>query len=442
MEMQPGGQMPEANGLPADVQIAADYTVSPEITIEEGTSARTLENAYTIQANEATASEFITEPIERRLQAALQNICTTTDWGKVVEAYETDTKGVDLGLIKGILSIGIIAAKPEDENQRAEAMSSVGLLHKVLAKKDLFLPPNEQGKISEVTLPDEHAPEIGETWHTLHKQWSDAQPYLSPIHIDALLSHDPFRTFNKLQEGVSFYLGCTRDKEGDYSVATAMGIALERRSAELFDTFKSQEQALLDDVAPTPPQIEGLPLVKERAGISEEEIMHCVERHPETFRRGIKGISFVEELPGHGPEVDGFYVSLEQNICIKVSPKEDSAWTISKLHHELTHHAHNSRMPIEMLSEWHDITQKEDVNVTPYVAESREKEGGGHREDIADSGRLYFDYPGALLAIAPQRFAWFQKHYHRWSDKGVEGVRKKIEAWRAAQNKADDTKNN
>jgi hypothetical protein len=175
-----------------------------------------------------------------------------------------------------------------------------------------------------------------------------------------------------------------------------------------------------------------------------------IERHPDTLTRGLGFFNFEDGIEGKKdddndkPPTIGLMGASENTMWVDVLKdylaefiKEDPslADTVKRrrrltiedtIDHELTHYAHEQRLPIAWLREWHAITETEKINVTQYI-EYRDSKDPGHRdnasEDLAESSALYLNKPGKLLAIAPLRFAILNKRDERYDESLVAQMR-------------------
>jgi hypothetical protein len=423
MEMQPGGQMPELNELPVGMQFPADsfdaVEESSEITEPNAANVANATDGGAIFSDTGkVAPELsIAESAQQKVQKTLQNFDVTTDWRKVVEAYIAGAEGMDLDRIKALYDTCASAITAEDVQERLAAAADADALRETLAAEGYALPADEQGEPTEMFPAGSGQTAIGDARRMWVRQSSQGLPYVSDERLKSLEVLMPFEALNKLRDGIRAF--CDQEEETALHnlPAAALASELEDKTAELFGEFKANDKASLDAVEPVTLEITGTSLLEEHVGMTQGELRRWLAfRHPETFLRGLTSISFVEDIevvPGLSDSPDGRYHEGTASIEIKVSATDNPATIIQKLNHEFIHHAHSNRMTIEMLSEWDDIINEEDVDVTSYVTESREK-ANGRMEDMADSGRLYFANPSVMREKAPQRFAWFQKYYHRW----------------------------
>lgn len=414
METQSGGQTPEANGFPIAAQVPIGSSEFPEITEEASVSdlVRNEPPSFYTGAGEITPideSVATAELATQKLQEALQDLGRTVNWNKVVDAYLADTEGMDADQLASLIAAcGPAAQAVRSGEIEQHAITDIETIRETLTAQGYALPLEDQQEVSISTKSDLDYP--SSDWA---RKWSQASRYMDGGHAHALYDLESSQVIRKIHPAYRRLFNIPPH--------IALIRALNERAAESAAEFKLQEQALLDEADPTPPEIHGLSLLERCIGVGKEEnIRNFLKgRHPEAFRRGLKDISFVESISGDDPTTTG--VQRDGSIKIKVVPGAKVTDLHETLDHELIHYAHGNRMSIEMLSEWDDIVQAEEVAVTAYVEKSYEESDQCHpgSEDMAESGALYLNKPIRLLATAPQRFAWFQKHYHILPDEYV-----------------------
>jgi hypothetical protein len=211
-------------------------------------------------------------------------------------------------------------------------------------------------------------------------------------------------------------------------------------------------------------------LVRETTEIDDVNawLQQRMGRHPDGLTRGLGHVNFednVKDKIGDVPEknkdeavsegeakwsIDGVYAT-EENILWVDIKKDYMAdvvgrnpeliddvrrarqamieWTID---HELEHYAHQQRLPIAWLRKWHEATELEDVNVTYYVdnihSDNPTNSGNPSCEDLAESGALYLNQPGRLLAFAPLRFTVLNERDGRYDAGLVARMRTSIDS--------------
>jgi hypothetical protein len=229
--------------------------------------------------------------------------------------------------------------------------------------------------------------------------------------------------------------------------------ALERCSADIQQALYDADQEYRDRPADAPMEV--------RTGAYEDALRKILgvdsvaafidgvlERHPAAFTSHITAIEFVDDLPpvdypdgtqstsaadmSSRAHVMRFNMSSEAIGGMAATDRADNSSRkrrfqeirqaanrtviTSYMDHEVFHHGHQERIPIQWLIDWETIDNNGQVDVTNYVAKSRTRsEAAGKKENTADSGALYMNKPRTLRALSPDRFNIINELYKRYT---------------------------
>jgi|GEM_PF-3485569 len=307
-------------------------------------------------------------------------------------------------------------------------------------------------------------PDLTETIRQWHILTTDTFEYLSNSRRLAAHNALPNRELIKLAE---LRHACKKLSDLDLK-ATALLSAIQNKTYEVFDAYDKVDLDRLSaelNERPNARFIGNQRLLRETTTIEDVPawVNDRLSEFPDWYSKGIGFINFSDDQQATRVDTEGeewstsgnmssfdnkLTVNTEFNRYKDLLTKHTFPDTVVRkfieseitttFDHELTHYAHQSRIPIAWLREWVRVTREEPAHVTPYVESVSKTDHPKHfhhkGEDLAESTALFMSHPVELLLKAPERFLALNKRDGRYPEEAVSSLMRSL----STKNRLDD----